>query len=154
MLSLLSLLALSPLARSSPISPEAAVAGSSSQPDVAAQPAAAVGKPTSEGGTTFDGVALANMPAAPAAEAVAAEAVGRDGWTCTVDSAQPGNPCENVLDGDAATFWHTPYDAGETALPHQITINFGATILVGGILIQPRGDNANGNIGQHVISLR
>ncbi|KAG8529851.1 uncharacterized protein KY384_005332 [Bacidia gigantensis] len=149
---ILALLALSPLAYSSPISPEAANAGA--QPQVlAAQSPEAVGKPSSEGKTTFDGVALSSIKAAPAPEAVADAAIGRDGWTCDVDSAQAENPCTNVLDGDAGTIWHTQFNPTTDDLPHTITINMQAVHLVGSIIIQPRGDNGNGNIGEHIISL-
>ena len=133
-----------------PISPDAANAGIPQ-----AAPASAFGKPSSEGVTTFDGAALANIQQKPSVQAVNAGAIARTGWTCTADSAQAGNPCTNVLDGDATTFWHTQYNPTLDALPHQIVIDMQASFLVGSITYQPRQDgNSNGNIGQHVISLR
>ena len=149
MLSYLPIILLAPFASASPISPQAANAG-------AAQPfaAAAVGKPSSEGVTTFDGVALASIQERPAPQAEAAGAIDRAGWTCTVDSAQAGSPCENVLDGDANTIWQSEYDP-PAHLPQSITIDMKQSYLVGSIAYQPRQDgNGNGNIGQHIISLR
>lgn len=131
-----------------PISPEAALAGGTADP-------AAQKKPASEGVTTFDGVSLAAIPAKAATAQVVAAAISRTGWTCTVDSAQAGNPCTNVLDGDGTTFWHSQYSPTTVALPHQITIDMKASFLVGAITYEPRQDgNSNGNIGQHVISFR
>ena len=149
MLSQLAILFLSPLAIASPISPEAANAGAAS-----VNPAAQ-GKPASEGVTTFDGVSLAAIQDKPSVEAVTAAAIDRTGWTCTVDSANDGNPCTNVLDGDNTTIWHTEYNPTVADLPHQITINMQASYSVGSITYEPRQDgNSNGNIGEHVISLR
>lgn len=148
MLSQLAFLLLSPLAVASPISPQAANAGAASV-DPAAQ-----GKPSSEGVTTFDGVALANIQERPSVAAVTAAAIDRAGWTCTVDSANDGNPCTNVLDGDTGTIWHSQYNPTSAALPHEITIDMQQSYLVGSVTYQPRQDGLNGNIGGHVISLR
>lgn len=149
MLSQVAFLLLSPLAIASPISPEAANAGAAS-----VNPAAQ-GKPASEGVTTFDGVSLANIKAAPSVEAVTAAAIDRTGWTCTVDSANDGDPCTNVLDGDDTTIWHSQFNPTVAPLPHQITIDMQQVYSVGSITYQPRQDgNSNGNIGGHVISLR
>ena len=153
MLSFLALFLLSltsPLALCSPISPEAANAGAAQT-----RPDSAVGKPASEGVTTFDGVALANIQEKPSIQAATAGAISRTGWTCTADSAQAGNPCTNVLDNDTTTFWHTEYNPTLVPLPHQIVIDMQVSYLVGSITYLPRQDgNSNGNIGQHVISLR
>ncbi|KAL9126834.1 MAG: hypothetical protein Q9217_004185 [Psora testacea] len=149
MLSILLLTLFSSISLAKPISPQAANAGREQ-----ARPAAAVGKPLSEGVTTFDGVALAEIPERPSAEAVAAAAIDRAGWTCTVDSAQAENPCTNVLDGDPATIWHTQFNPTVDPLPHEITIDMQASYLVGSVAYQPRQDSGNGNIGQHVVSLR
>lgn len=149
MLPPLVVLLLSQFAQTKPISPVAANAFVSD-----AEPAAAVGKPSSEGRTTFDGVALANIEERPSAQAVTAAAIDRAGWTCTADSENAGNACGNVLDGDTASIWHTPFQTTNTPLPHQITIDMKQSYLVGSITYQPRQDATNnGNIGQHVISL-
>lgn len=99
-------------------------------------------------------MALASIAEAPAPQALAAAAIGRAGWTCTADSENAGNPCSNVLDGNAGSIWHTQYAPTNAPLPHTITIDMKQSYLIGSIAIQPRGDGGNGNIGQHVISIR
>ena len=149
MLSQLAFLLFSPLAIAIPISPEAANGGAASNNP------AAQGQLSTEGKTTYDGVALANIQEKPSVAAVTAAAIDRTGWTCTVDSANDGDPCTNVLDGDTTTLWHTQFNPTVAALPHEITIDMQASYLVGSITYQPRQDgSANGNIGGHVISLR
>lgn len=148
MLFFLPVVLLSSLCVAKPISPEAALAGGTA--DAAAQK-----KPASEGVTTFDGVSLAAIPAKPATAEVVAGAISQTGWTCTVDSAQAGNPCTNAIDGNSSTFWHTEYSPTTAPLPHQITIDMKVSNLVGSITYEPRQDgNSNGNIGEHVISFR
>lgn len=109
-----------------------------------------------KGVTTFDGVAVNSIEERPAAEAVTAAAMDRAGWTCTADSENidPPNPCGNVLDGDAGTIWHSKWTDPAAPLPHQITIDMQASALIGSITYQPRAENGNGNIGQHIISTR
>ena len=151
MLSFLPVVIFSSFALASPISPQAANAGAA---QAFAAPAVAAGKLASEGETTFDGAPLASIAERPAPEAVAADALPRDGWTCTADSEQPENPCTNVLDGSADTIWHSAYLPDAADLPHQITIDMKASYLIGRIAYQPRPGGGNGNIGQHTISLR
>ena len=149
MLSYVPLLLFSSLAFASPLSPEAANAGA------AAVPPSAQGKPSSEGVTTFDGQALAKIQAAPSIAQVQAAGISQAGWTVTVDSAQAGNPGTNAIDGSTTTFWHTQYNPSVAPLPHTITIDTKATNLIGSITYLPRQDGSlNGNIGQHVISIR
>lgn len=146
--SVLSVLATAAVA--SPLSPDAANAGM-----VQGKTAAALGKPVSEGITTFDGVALSNIEAKPAREAMVANANPRSGWTCTADSSQQNFPCDNVLDGDTNTFWHTMYAPTVAPLPHSITLDMKSASTIGSISYTPRQDgNSNGRIGQHVISVR
>ena len=151
MSSLLPLILLSALSLASPLSPEAANAGS------AAVNPSNEGKPASEGVTTFDGVALAGIEAAPAPEAVIASgsSIPQTGWTVTADSAQAGNPATSAIDNTTTTFWHTEFNPVLAPLPHNITINMGSSYLVGSTTYLPRQDgNSNGNIGEHVIQLR
>ena len=150
MFRLLSFLLCSSLSLAIPLSPEAANAGS-----VAAAPAVAAGKPSSEGVTTFDGVSLAAIVEKPSVAAVTAGAITRTGWTATADSAQNGNAASLALDGNNATFWHTEYSPTTAPLPHMITIDMTQSYLVGSITYLPRQDgSSNGNIGEHVISFR
>ena len=149
MLRLLPFLLYSSLSVASPLSPEAANAGSASAP------AGADGKPSSEGVTTFDGVNLAAIEEKPSVAAVTAGAISQSGWTATADSAQAGNPASYAIDGNNSTFWHSEYSPTLTQLPHIITIDMQASYLVGSITYLPRQDgNNNGHIGQHVISFR
>ena len=146
---LLNLLFCASLAFAKPLSQEAANLGSQTAPQVSN------GKLSSEGKTTFDGVSLASIKEKPSVQAVTAGAITRTGWTATADSAQGGYPASNVLDGNNATFWHTVYTPSVAPLPHQITIDMTTSNLIGSITILPRQDGTlNGNIGEHVISVR
>ena len=132
-----------------PISAEAANAGATSDS------AAAQGQLSTEGVSTYDGVALSSIPAAVPAVSIIATAISQAGWVITVDSANAGNPGTAAIDGTNTTFWHTQYQPTVAALPHTATINMGKSYLVGSITYTPRQDgNANGRIGQHIISLR
>lgn len=147
----LSLSSLSSVAHAKPISAEAANAGAASNS------ASTQGKLSTEGSSTYDGVALAAIPAAPAAAAVIAAAISQAGWTIVVDSANTatGNPGTNAIDGSTSTFWHSQYQPTLIALPHNATIDMKTVSLVGSITYLPRQDGqSNGNIGQHIIQLR
>lgn len=148
MLSLVPFFILASLSYANPISPQAAQAGSS-------QAGGARGKPASEGATTFDGQALAAIPAAPAPAAVMAAAIDNAGWTVTVDSEQAENPGTNAIDGNMGTIWHTQFNPTVDQLPHTFTLNMQNSYLIGSLTYQPRQDGSlNGNIGQHVIQIR
>jgi galactose oxidase len=80
----------------------------------------------------------------------------RAGWTATADSGdtQSGGVPANVLDGSAATFWHTDWHATPNpAHPHRITITMnGQTNSVVGLQYTPRGDGSiNGRIGDYEV---
>ena len=148
---ILSFSSLSSLSHAKPISAEAANAGASSNS------AAAQGKLSTEGTSTYDGVALAAIPAAPAAAQVISAAISQAGWTITVDSQNTGtnNLGTLAIDGNTSTFWHSQYSPTLINLPHTATIDMKSVYLVGSITYLPRQDgNPNGNIGQHIISLR
>ena len=148
---ILSFSSLSSLTSAKPISAEAANAGAASVS------AASEGKLASEGSTTYDGVALAAIPAAPAAAEVISAAISQTGWTITVDSANTSsiNVGPLAIDGSSTSFWHSDYSPTLVALPHTATIDMKSAYLVGSITYLPRQDgNPNGRIGQHVISLR
>ena len=146
---ILSLSSLSSLSDAKPISAEAANAGATSNS------AAAQGQLSTEGSTTYDGVALAGIPAAVPAVSIIATAISQAGWTIVVDSAQAGNPGTAAIDGNTSTFWHTEYSPATAALPHVATIDMKTSYLIGSITYLPRQDgNSNGNIGQHIVSVR
>ena len=151
MISLLTLSLLFPLCPAIPLSPEAANGGSSASSD------AADGKLSTEGTTTFDGASLAGIEAKPEAAAVIAgnTSISQAGWTVVADSAEAGNPATNAIDGNMSTFWHTEYSPDTVGLPHMITVDMGASYLVGSTSYLPRQDGqSDGNIGQHQIQLR
>ena len=149
-LSFLSLLPFLPLVDPKPLSAQAANAGANSNA------ASAQGKLASEGTTTFDGVSLAAIQAAPAPEAVMASAasISQTGWTVVCDTAQASNPCGNAINGNMNDFWHSEYTPTLAPLPHTITVDMKQSYTVGSITYLPRQDGqSNGNIGQHTIQL-
>ena len=149
MLCLLPIALFSSFSVASPLSPEAANAGS------VAAPAAAQGKPKSEGVTTFDGVSLDTIQEKPSVADITAGAISQSGWTATADSSEAGNQPSAAIDGSNSTFWHSEYSPTLVPLPHTITIDMKSSYLVGSITYLPRQDgNNNGHIGQHVISFR
>lgn len=111
------------------------------------------GNPDSEGVSTMDGVPIEQIPTSnsQSARPFALVANDRSGWVATADSFQVGNEPQNVLDGNANTFWHTHYNP-DAPLPHTLTIDMKSARYVNGLSYQPRQDgNPNGNIGQHKI---
>ena len=148
---ILSLSSLSSFSEAKPISAEAANAGAASVS------AAKEGQLASEGSTTYDGYALSGIKAAPAVSDVLAGGISQAGWTITVDSANTatGNIGTDAIDNNTSTFWHSEYQPTLVALPHTATIDMKVASLVGSITYLPRQDGqANGRIGQHIISLR
>ena len=139
------------ISHAKPISAEAANDGAASNS------ATSAGKLASEGTTTYDGAALAAIPAAPAVADVLAAAISQAGWTITVDSENvgTGNLGTSAIDGNTSSFWHSEYNPVLVPLPHNATIDMKASFLVGSITYLPRQDGqAHGRIGQHIIQLR
>jgi galactose oxidase len=80
--------------------------------------------------------------------------LSRTGWTVSASSAQTGNEASRVLDGNAATFWHSAYSPTLATLPHQITVDMKQSYVVSGISYQPRQDGSNnGVIGKHTVAI-
>ena len=90
-------------------------------------------------------------PPPPPPSGDAGDPLPRTGWTATADSEETvreDNKAANVLDGSAATFWHSKWDGTPDPLPHSITINMGGTKTIAGLTYLPRpGGGGNGNIG-------
>lgn len=83
-----------------------------------------------------------------------ATVIPRTGWNVSADSYQSGNQPQNVLDGNASTFWHTQYSPNLASLPHYIQFDMQRSYIVNGISYVPRQDgNSNGNIGQHTVTI-
>ncbi|MFD7026639.1 discoidin domain-containing protein [Streptomyces sp. NPDC059917] len=79
----------------------------------------------------------------------------RTGWTATASDEETGaanGRAANVLDGDAATIWHSKYAGTPTPLPHTITIDTHRTTAVSALVYQPRNDGPNGRAGAYTIS--
>jgi len=124
------------------------------QPQVIQQASVNNGGLNTEGVQTLDGIALDAIPEGRSAVAPNAVQLSSTGWTATADSFQPGYPPSNAIDGNANTFWHTPFGAGGNPLPHYITIDMQQSQLVNSVAYQPRQDGqSNGNIGGHQISI-
>jgi F5/8 type C domain/Trypsin len=58
----------------------------------------------------------------------------------------------NVLDGNAATFWHTRYSGTVAPIPHEIQLDLGTARAVTDLYYQPRTDaSPNGRIGRYEV---
>ncbi|MEU1232375.1 discoidin domain-containing protein [Streptomyces sp. NPDC005828] len=96
------------------------------------------------------GVAPANAmePTAPKLD--------RTGWTATAsdeETAKENGRAANVLDGDAATLWHSRWSGTPAPLPHTLTIDMHRTAVISALVYQPRSVGVNGRIGEYSISL-
>ena len=80
--------------------------------------------------------------------------LSRTGWTATADSQESSNPAATVLDGNAATFWHSAFTpAPPVPLPHWLTLDLKTSQSIGGLTYLPRPPaSANGRIGRYTIS--
>ena len=109
-----------------------------------------------EGIETLDGMPLDAIPEGRSAvvqNAVVLPASTTSTWTATADSYQGGYPPSNAIDGNAQTYWHTPWYPANLALPHWLLIDMKQNYLVNSISYQPRQDgSSNGNIGGHTIT--
>lgn len=74
----------------------------------------------------------------------------RKGWTATADSAAASDPVANAIDGNAASFWHTPWQGAAAPLPHALTIDLGALMRISGFRYLGRQDKVvNGTIAKY-----
>ncbi|MFF9850663.1 discoidin domain-containing protein [Streptomyces litmocidini] len=79
----------------------------------------------------------------------------RTGWTATAsdeETAKENGRAANVLDGDAATLWHSRWSGTPAPLPHSITIDMHRLAAVSALVYQPRKDGANGRAGTYTIT--
>ncbi|MCM2387373.1 discoidin domain-containing protein [Streptomyces albipurpureus] len=86
----------------------------------------------------------------------AAPLLDRTGWTVTAgdeETAAENGRAANVLDGNAATIWHSRYAGTPAPLPHSITIDMNRTAVVSGLVYLPRTDGPNGRVGEYSISM-
>ena len=85
---------------------------------------------------------------------VAPPELPRTGWTATASDASSLFPAGNVLDGNAATMWHSRYESPPARLPHSVTIDMRSVQDISGLRYLPRQDGtANGHIGQYSVTV-
>ncbi len=81
----------------------------------------------------------------------------RDAWKVVYADSEEvdadDDRADNVLDLQAATFWHTQWDAAQPKHPHQIVLDLGSEQTVTGLRCLPRQDQANGRIKNYRLSL-
>src|SRR5829696_266391 len=82
------------------------------------------------------------------------EPLPRTGWTATAGDASPSFPARRVLDGNAATMWHSRFEGVPAPLPHSVTIDMRAVRDVSGLRYLPRQDGSlNGAIGRYSVTV-
>lgn len=79
------------------------------------------------------------------------------GMTASAGSAHSTGQPSNVLDGNAATIWHTKYDDDNVSNggrpKHWLAIDLGGQKLVKGLEYLPRQDGLNGNVTKYQIEV-
>jgi hypothetical protein len=82
-------------------------------------------------------------PPGPLASAGLLKQLG--GRLVSFDSQAEGYEAAKAIDGDDATFWHTPWGDAATPFPHELVLSFPQKVKLGGIRCLPRQDgNSNG----------
>ncbi|WP_367820023.1 discoidin domain-containing protein [Streptomyces sp. LMG1-1-1.1] len=79
----------------------------------------------------------------------------RTGWTATAsdeETTKENGRAVNVLDGDAATIWHSRWSGTPAPLPHSVTIDMHRTAAVSALVYQPRKDGVNGRAGAYTVT--
>ncbi|KAJ6436414.1 galactose oxidase [Purpureocillium lavendulum] len=75
------------------------------------------------------------------------------GWKVSCDSQESGNECNNAVDGNNGTLWHTSYQRINP--PHNITVDMGSLQNMNGLSMLPRQDgNDHGGILRHEVLVR
>jgi galactose oxidase len=78
----------------------------------------------------------------------------RTGWTAAASDEAGGYPVGRVLDGNAASFWHSRFEGTPAPLPHTVTIDMKSAQTISGLRYLPRQDgNPNGAIGQYSVAV-
>jgi galactose oxidase len=78
----------------------------------------------------------------------------RPGWTATASDAAASYPPGNVLDGNAATIWHTTFSPHTTPLPHSLTLDLRTPRVVTGLTYLSRQDaSLDGTIGRYSVTV-
>ncbi|WP_371173867.1 beta-galactosidase [Buchananella felis] len=84
------------------------------------------------------------------------QALAQSGMTATADSQQPQTgregPVRFLLDGNPATFWHTPWGAGTTEHPHWVKIKVSdAPVSLAEFTWQQRPNGNNGAVKDYAV---
>ena len=92
-----------------------------------------------------------------AGQTAATRVLPRGGWTASASDeevARVNGRASNVLDGSAATMWHSRWSPAPAApLPHTITIDTKATRSIAGFAYLPRANGTNGRVGKYSIGV-
>lgn len=75
--------------------------------------------------------------------------IPRTGWVVSADSqetAAENAAASRAIDGDAATFWHTQWQAAAPPPPHRLQIDLGVARAVNGFRLLPRQTTNNGRV--------
>ncbi|MFF3618594.1 endo-alpha-N-acetylgalactosaminidase family protein [Streptomyces sp. NPDC002467] len=67
------------------------------------------------------------------------------------ETAGENGGAANVLDGDASTIWHTQWYAATAPMPHEITLDLGASYDVSALHYLPRQTQSNGRIAAYQV---
>ncbi|BDI29000.1 beta-galactosidase [Capsulimonas corticalis] len=67
------------------------------------------------------------------------------------DSEAAGYSAVNLLDGDPDTFWHSEWQNGVPAFPHEFVVKFPSAVEMAGFKVQQRQDQANGYIKSYAV---
>jgi hypothetical protein len=70
-----------------------------------------------------------------------------------VDSEALLHEAANVIDANPATIWHTAWDEGAPAYPHEIRIDLAESLEIKGLTYLPRQDMSNGWISRYEVYL-
>jgi large repetitive protein len=73
----------------------------------------------------------------------------RTGWSASADSVEltgENGAAANAIDGNAATIWHTQWQAASPLHPHTFTVDLGTTARLGGFRYLPRAGGGNGTV--------
>ncbi|MFD3781703.1 discoidin domain-containing protein [Streptomyces sp. NPDC058612] len=125
-----------------------AAAGRAAAPRPVPAPAPFERQPASQ--SPHHGIAPANAmePTAPLLD--------RTGWTATASDEETtgeNGRAAHVLDGDAATIWHSKWSGSPAPLPHGITIDMHRTAVISALVYRPRANGANGRVGEYALSV-
>ncbi|MCX4695302.1 endo-alpha-N-acetylgalactosaminidase family protein [Streptomyces sp. NBC_01408] len=67
------------------------------------------------------------------------------------ETAGENGSAANVLDGDSSTLWHTQWYAATAPMPHEITLDLGASYNVSALHYLPRQSQTNGRIADYQV---